>query len=359
MDSYQDFRLDDFISDPAFRHWVLEGTPDDNAHWAAVLRQYPHQQATIRQAREFLLTVHERVEADFPSEQRVRELYQRIQEAAQATSVRPLWQRAGWQAAAAVLLLLGSGLWWYAQLNRSSTAGQTVAARTEPDRLEEVINNTSSIRTVTLPDGSRATLEPRTRLQYRRAFADTSREVFLAGEAFFDVQKNPSKPFLVRANELTTKVLGTSFRVRAYEGDRQVTVAVKTGRVSVFPTQSRRQRDPETDGVILTPNQQVVFGKADAHFTRSLVEKPVPVLSSAELQRLSFTNAPLPGILQALEKAYGVEIIYDETLLADCRLTTSLGNETLFEKLDILCEAVGASYKLVDAQVIIDSKGCN
>ncbi|RRA98964.1 FecR family protein [Larkinella rosea] len=356
---YPHYTTDDFLQDTAFRKWVLQGEASDDAFWADVLLNHPNQRATIRQARELLLTLHERVETDFPSEQQVNTLYKRIWKSAQETSVRPWRQWPVWLAAASISLILGLGGWWFSRKNNHRISPDEPMGQIVSDRLEQVRNNTSSVLIVNLPDGSQASLEPRTQLQYRKAFADTIREVFLEGEAFFEVQKNPDKPFLVHANAITTKVLGTSFRVRAYDRDQQIQVMVKTGRVSVFPTQSTKHQDPEKDGLILTPNQQATFTKADAHITRTLVEKPAPILPPAEVKLFSFRNAPLAEILQAIEKTYGVEIIFDEEQLSNCRLTTSLGSENLFEKMDIICEAVGASYKLVDARIVVDSKGCD
>jgi ferric-dicitrate binding protein FerR (iron transport regulator) len=210
-----------------------------------------------------------------------------------------------------------------------------------------------------MPDGSKAVLKPNSRLSYNESFAGPVREVYLSGEAFFDVRKNPRKPFLVYANGLIIKVLGTSFEVKAYEKDKQVTVMVKTGRVSVFAHQAMKNQDPETKGLVLTSNQKAIFGKEDEHLSRTLVERPTLLLSSRELEQFSFNNAPIDQIFTALEKAYGVDIVFDEEVMTNCFLTTSLTNETLFEKLDIICEGLESTYKVVDAQVIISSKGCN
>ncbi|MVM36820.1 DUF4974 domain-containing protein [Spirosoma sp. HMF3257] len=356
---YQNYTTDDFLQDTAFRKWVLQGTPSDDAFWADILRNFPHQRDTIQQAREFLLTLHEQVEADFPSEQQVDLLYKRIVENAHEAPVRPLYSWSSWWVAASVSLLIVLSGWWFTQKNIVRIAKSDSTGMLDSRLFEQVVNTSAAVLIVNLPDGSQASLEPRSQLHYRKAFADTIREVFLVGEAFFEVQKNPAKPFLVRANAITTRVLGTSFRVSAYDQDQQIKVMVKTGRVAVFSTQSRKYTDPEQDGLILTPNQQADFTKTDAHFTRTLVDKPIPIIPQTELQQFSFRNAPLPEILQAIEKTYGVELIFDEQQLSNCRLTTSLENENLFEKMDVLCEAIGATYKLVDAQIIIKSKGCD
>ena len=210
-----------------------------------------------------------------------------------------------------------------------------------------------------MPDGSKVLLEPNSRLSYNPTFEGELREVYLSGEAFFDVKKNPKKPFFVYANSLVTKVLGTIFSVKAYAKDKQVFVKVKTGKVSVYQNKLNSNNDPEINGIVLTPNQQVIFGKSEEKFIKSLVEKPIILLTSQELINFSFKNVPIEQIFLALEKAYGVDIIYDKESMLACRLTTSLTTETLFEKLDIICDGVEATYKVVDAQIIITSNGCH
>jgi hypothetical protein len=90
-----------------------------------------------------------------------------------------------------------------------------------------------------------------------------------------------------------------------------------------------------------------------------LIEKPVLLLTNQELEKFVFKDTSIENIFLALEKAYGVEIIFDKEVMVNCRLTTSLTNENLFEKLDIICAGIEAQYKVVDAQVIISSNGCN
>lgn len=225
--------------------------------------------------------------------------------------------------------------------------------------LEEVVNTTAQPRLVNLPDGSTITLEKDSRVSFAKSFTGKNREVYLTGAAFFDVTKNPDKPFLVYSNELVTKVLGTSFRIQAFEKDDNVVVSVKTGRVSVYPKNSPKNADPETAGMLLTPNQEVRFARTEERFNRTLIEKPTVLLTKEELQEYSFDNAPVSRIFAALEKAYSVDIVFDEEVMAHCRLTTSLSAETLFDKLEVICEGIGANYKVVDAQVVVSGRGCN
>ena len=111
---------------------------------------------------------------------------------------------------------------------------------------------------VTLQDGSIVTLEPGSEVRYTQKFMN-HREIFLSGDAFFEVTKDPNHPFFVYANEITTKVLGTSFRVKAKQGEKEIVVAVKTGKVSVFAKSIDDVLNKNGQEITLTPNQQVIY----------------------------------------------------------------------------------------------------
>jgi ferric-dicitrate binding protein FerR (iron transport regulator) len=212
---------------------------------------------------------------------------------------------------------------------------------------------------LTLADRSRVTLYPGSSLQYRPGLAGPRREVRLQGEAFFAVAKNPARPFLVYTEQLVTTVLGTSFRVKAYAGGHNE-VAVQEGRVAVQlrrgATLSATPAQPAAGSVVLLSNQQVVYSAlASQPLHKQLVANPL-VLSP---QVFSFEKKPVTQVLQALAKAYGVTILYDEHKLAACTITVTFYQESLYEKLDILSKALGASYSpTTNAQIRFQSNGC-
>jgi transmembrane sensor len=242
-----------------------------------------------------------------------------------------------------------------------NTINEIVTKIEEPKQEHfEINNSTLSEKEIKLEDGTIVTLKRNSSLRYDKDFNIKKRVVHLKGEAFFNVARNVKKPFFVYANNLVAKVLGTSFRVKAYETDKDVMVIVKTGKVSVYSTKtSIKTLDPETQGMVLTPNQQITFEKQEEKMVRSLIPKPVILLSQAELKEFSFKSTPVSKIFDAIEKAYGVDIVSDDEMLKNCRITTSLTNETLFEKLEVICMAIEANYKVIDAQIIIESGGCN
>lgn len=219
-------------------------------------------------------------------------------------------------------------------------------------------NETQQIQRFTLPDNSRITLHPGSSLRYQTAFAGPKREVYLQGEAFFNVSKNKRRPFLVLTQQVVTTVLGTSFRVKAYAGSSEASVAVREGKVAV-QKRDEAQLDatpahPAALGVLLLPNQQVVYSTASRRLKKQLVTKPALLLP----QSFEFEERPVAEVLTALEKAYGVDIVYDASKLAGCTVSISFTNEPLFDKLGLLCKSLGATYTLSGAQIHFNSKGC-
>ena len=214
-----------------------------------------------------------------------------------------------------------------------------------------------------MPDGSSVLLEKGGKLSYdSKVFGRDKREVFLSGAAFFEVSKDPARPFFVYANELITKVLGTSFTIRALPGEKQVEVLVKTGRVAVFThrdsSKDRKLSNRELEGVVVTPNQQITLERTALHFLRTLVPDPQMLEIPAQKVSFDFDDVPAPKVLELIEKAYGVDIVYDEDLLANCMFTAHLNDEPLNDKIRLICEGLQAEHEIIDGQIVITSKGC-
>jgi transmembrane sensor len=221
---------------------------------------------------------------------------------------------------------------------------------------KRIENNGNHIRSIQCTDGSVVNLYPGAIVEIG-SFTNDKREVFLRkGEAFFNVKRDENRPFIVYANEIVTRVLGTSFSVQAETSD--VTVSVKTGRVSVSKQAEPGSKDEPVE-VVLTANQKAIFDARENKLSKALVEKPQLVVPVEELEVITFEEAAVPTILEAVEKAYGVNIEFDQAALASCTLTTYLReNENLYERLDIICSAIGATYTVDGAQVKISSRGC-
>ncbi|QKZ12994.1 FecR family protein [Spirosoma sp. KUDC1026] len=361
--AYENFTTAEFLTDDAFVSHQLAPTPESAAFWTGWLQTHPHCQQEWHQAAALLdairLGLDTYAQTHLP-EETIRQLLARIQETnAQAGQapffVRfPNWTR--WAAAAAVLLAAGIGFWWTSRV--ASPYEQHLATLTSS--FSETTNSTDHPLTIHLPDRSTVWLSPDSRLSYPADFNQKNRRVYLSGEATFEVTRNEKSPFLVHANELVTKVLGTKFLVRAFAREGEVRIKVHTGQVSVYEA---RATAPPTNqkGVLLLPNQQVVFTRQTQRFDKMLVEAPRPIKplpGTARLPSFSYNETPVTQVFQDLENAYGISIRYNKDDFSPCQLTSSLARESFTGKLTIICKTFGATYDIIDGQVLINGGGC-
>ena len=229
----------------------------------------------------------------------------------------------------------------------------------------ENVNTSEKTVSVKLPDGSTVDIAPHSRIGYANNFDSAeTRDIYLSGEAFFTVTKNPSRPFRVFANEIVTKVLGTSFRVRSFEMDTVIQVTVRTGKVSVYSqtiegTDLKEIAQPNhLGGIILTPNQEVVYQKIKEKFQKVLLENPLRIHPESTEQSMLYEDASLEKVFRELGDNYGISIVYDNDLLKKCTVTADLRYEPFYNQLMLVCKAIGASYEIIDGQVVIQSNGC-
>lgn len=258
----------------------------------------------------------------------------------------PFWRYAGIAASLVVLLTVGYYFIKPEPIQDATATERTIEAFTV------VENATAGNKRVILPDGSIVRMSPQSEIRYALQNNGPARELYLEGEAYFDVAHDASRPFYVYAGNVVTKVLGTSFIVRARGEDEKVTVSVKTGKVSVY---SRKASHKKT---VLTPNQEAVYDNAtDLVATQERATKTDD--QEPGLAEMHFDETPIPQVLEMLAKTYSIEIIFNKNTLSGCVLTSSFYEEGLYDRIDVICTAIGATYDIADAQIIIESKGCN
>ena len=376
MKMYIHYRAEDFAWDESFRQWVLSPTRENDLYWRNWLVTYPEKGELIRQAQTMVqaLTVDELELSDEEIKYTVQRTINRLKknqlvspnEPEPENRVLPLYRRSWFNLAAMLVLLsaIGIGVWSAWPFDPFGNVPELVSYDELIDNktLKEVINNSEKAMPVKLSDGSLIILKKGSRISYSPSFNGSKREVYLSGEGFFEVAKNPAKPFLIYSNGLVTKVLGTSFVIKAYPTDEAVTVEVMTGRVAVFaqsdPRAKEKTSNRELEGMVLMPNQKIVYVRDEVRLAKSLINEPQLVAESAAEQRFSFEDEPVTNVFAALEKAYEVDIVYDEQLLANCPLTATLADQSLFDKLDIICRVIEARYEVMDGRIVIYSHGC-
>jgi transmembrane sensor len=369
---YTNFDAAAYVEDASFRAWVWQHSEGATLFWERFIREHPHKLPEISQAKAVVLGMSI---AQEPMD--IAEIESRIQitlgkirpvpvvaaasKQAGLAPVRRLWpvHRIALAAAASVVLLLGAGLVWLVNGNASGTLRSRLTVAGVPAALAEQVNNTLKPMTVLLSDSSVVVLQPNSKLWYAKKFGGASRQVYLTGEARFDVTHHPNRPFFVYAQNVVTKVLGTSFTVRAFANEQQVQVQVKTGRVSVYTNpESLTTGRAGRKGILLTPNQQVSYSKDRNELTRTLVNQPALLPVSVSSTGFVYDETPVADVLAALERAYSIPIVFDEANLSHCLLTATLTKQPFYAKLDLICQAIGGQYEVVDGTVIISSSGC-
>jgi transmembrane sensor len=366
MKKYDEFDIEDFVWDSGFRQWVLAPNREINAFWQQWIEQNSDKLVIIEQAKTIVNTL--KINSPTISEEEIDErINQTISKINDTEECEPeqvsifYYQQKQWLRIAASIFLLMGIFFWYTQFSPEKGVYEKSVAE-NPNELVEVRNENEKTLPIQLIDGSLVLLKKGSRISYSKNFLGNTREIFLSGEAFFEVTKNPEKPFLVYANGLVTKVLGTSFNIKAYDKDKEVTVEVKSGKVSVFAQSDANSKEKATNrelgGVVLTPNQKIVYTREEVRMAKSLVEMPI-IIEQEKLKTIfEFEDTPVSEILRTLEKAYSVDIVFDEELLSNCPLTASLTDLQLFDKLNIICKGVEAHYEILDGQIVIYSEGC-
>ncbi|WP_129717428.1 FecR family protein [Pedobacter sp. SYP-B3415] len=203
-------------------------------------------------------------------------------------------------------------------------------------------------RFVQLPDGSRVILKAGSRLNYGASFNLKTREVTLAGEAYFDISHDKSRPFIIRTGALSTRVLGTAFSIRAYPEQAKITVTVTRGKVRV--------EDKTRVLAVLTPDKQMVYSSKSA----SVLSQNIDATDEVKWvkQNLSFDNDGFGAIADRLAERFETPVEFDPAL-RNCPTTIAFsGNETIEEALHVLCLTRGASFKKQKGGYYISGEGC-
>ena len=174
-----------------------------------------------------------------------------------SNALRRTWYKI---AAAAVILIGSAGAYLYFS-NHANTNQQPVIANAKNIKNQQPENKR---QTIYLPDGSTVILNAESKLNYPSSFSGKTREVFLSGEAYFDIKHNPQQPCMVHAGKITTKVLGTAFNVKAYPADESIEVTVTRGKVQVLKE--------NTSLGLVTANQQISFSKKTEAYSQKKVD---------------------------------------------------------------------------------------
>lgn len=233
-----------------------------------------------------------------------------------------------WSMAAAAVMLLGLVLWWNSgpQLTRNFTAR-------------------SEFKYLLLPDSTQVWLNAASTLEYPPQFNTAKREVYLSGEAYFDVRHADKVPFVIHTGNVSTTVLGTAFNIKAYPGLKNIIVSVNRGRVSV---NYGRQAATLTGGQRLKVEREQEAAAPAA--VRTNITEAAPWTSG----NLAYDNETLEDIVKDLERVYNVSIRILEPGIGQVKISTSFRRDVGAEKaLEVLCRLTDKKLNLSEGIYII------
>lgn len=377
---YKLYEIEDFVSDESYLRYYLKLNNADVVFWQDWISTHPEKLDIIISADNLIgLLFLQLPEEEFQKEcERIRESVKLTSKSSRynntpTSKISVLFRQYRFTllAAASVLFMMLTGIVYFLHHSKNNDTAIAMEILGKNKTTDE--NYSKLPQKLKLEDGTVVTLQPGARLIYPPHFLKNKREVYLTGEAFFEVSKNPQRPFYVYYKNLVTHVLGTSFNVKIDKHKREVEVAVRTGRVEVSERVSE-SRDVKchvkSKGVVLTPNQKVIYKEETKNFESGIVDDPLPVCTTHETSVSSKQNilsasavnsnlvveeVPLSQIIKSLESTYQITIEVDDDKINNYHFSGDISNMNLFVKLNTICKAVGISYEIKGTKILMSS----
>jgi transmembrane sensor len=250
-------------------------------------------------------------------------------------------------------------IWWWAAaafiavlvvVTQLFTGKKSTVSITKTNTILQPTANHNNQKYIRLQDGSTVLLNEGSKLEYPDSFKNTTREVTLVGEGYFDIQHDASRPFIVHTGKVSTTVLGTAFNIKAYPGQKEITITVTRGKVKVGD-------DRKTLGII-TPNESIAVNTESRIYHQEKVNAEAVV--EWKKQYLVFDNISMEDAAVLINSRYHVNISFAKPSLKDCRISaTFLNNESLEQVLTVVTSVVNAHYSAQpNDQIIISGEGC-
>jgi len=236
--------------------------------------------------------------------------------------------------AASIILLLGVGSVLYLV---TAPPIQTIAVAT-------VITT----RQDTLPDGSTAFLNKKTELKFEYNPREKTRKVKLKGEAYFTVKHEEEKPFIIEAEDILVRDIGTEFNLKAYPDKDTIEIVVTHGEVQFYT-----KEDP---GLNLKAGDKAIYSKRTKEFYR--IEKPDTNTLAYKTKVFSFNNTDLRSVVTLLNEVYNSKISLASESLYTCKLTANFKEDNPEIIVEVIAETMGLELTKNNDQFILSGKGC-
>ncbi len=213
---------------------------------------------------------------------------------------------------------------------------------------QRAIVSTDNTRQDTLPDGSTAFMNKKSELAYSYDAKAKSRKVKLKGEAYFSVKHDETKPFIIEADEVLVRDIGTEFNLKAYPEKDTIEILVTEGEVQFYT-----QYD---SGLNLKAGDRAIYSKRNKSFYR--IEKPDTNILAYKTKVFSFNNTDLKSVVELLNEVYNSKIVIANKKLFDCRLTANYKEDNAATIAEVIAETMNLTLTRKGEELILDGDGC-
>ncbi len=347
IEKYRDYTTEDFVLDNYFLNWAIDPHPESDLFWRRYMHKFPEKRDEVNDAVLIIKSIRA-VEPEI-SQERLRDLYKKIDHLKSSDQRRYL--RYLKVAAIFIFLISVAGLLYYYSSNKytqpfeildtnmaekgkvilpDGTVSEFESDKTEIQQIAGgavTINNDTVTQAkkeakhikneliriiipygkrseITLADGTRVWLNSGSQFSYPAEFTKGLREVYLSGEAFFDVAKDQSSPFQVITNEIKVTVKGTRFNVISYANDPTVQTVLLSGKIEAG------KKKLFSGAVTLEPGERIIYDKQNEDISKDKVD--VNLYSSWIDGYLIFEEEPLVEIFKKLERYYNIRILTEK-----------------------------------------------
>lgn len=338
---YEEYNVEDFLFDEFFVKWIKNPGPETQHFWETWIQKNPQKIDTINKARELVLSVGYKNRYE-PTDKEYNEVLENIlrQPASftQFDEIKKNDRLSFIVKLVAVLIILGcvSVMIVYMKADMQvDVALQTV-------QLIERENPNGQKATFDLGDGTIVKLNAGSKLIYDEQFTGAVRKVYLEGEAFFEVKRDENKPFIVETKDLVTRVLGTSFNVKSYNGEDNSFVAVETGEVKVSTKNADNSATEQQ--YLLTRHQMAIYDtKSNSVVKKEHISDDVFVWKD---NIILFDHHDFDHIISKLTRWYGVEFVVANNRSFEGRFNAEYENESLEMVLNGLKGEYSFNYRM-------------
>lgn len=354
------YTVADFVLDPDFRKWVLSPDETTNIYWDGYLEKNPSKRKALQEARLLVLSLaRERFDI---SDNVLKLRWQNLSKAVEMTESEPVQRKTvpihsistlndrgfhlktrnrlpveySWLIILVMVFSISTLLQW--------KEGDRTPVPEVFETYEDHVARPGVKVALTLQDGSKVLLNSGSTLRYISHFEKDRRELFLTGEAFFEVVKDTLRPFVVKSPGLVTKALGTSFLVKAINKEESM-VALVSGKVSV-------ETDDEFGrATILLPG----FAYYSGTDTYSKPFDPEVVLAWTQ-KTIRFEKTPMLEVIRVLENWYGVQISYPKNPANNLKISGRFHDQTLENVLRGMSYTGRFDFEIIQDNVILTFK---